>query len=364
MLRSRKIVFSGIQPTGSIHIGNYFGAIKQWVAGQDDAENIFCLVDMHALTVPQDPAALRAQILETAAVLLAAGIDPQKSRLFVQSDVCEHGELTWYLSCVASMGQLNRMTQFKEKAEEQKGEARVGLFTYPLLMAADILLYRTTHVPVGEDQKQHVELTRDVAQRFNATYEEIFVLPEPAIPKAGARIMGLDDPTKKMSKSGIGSYHAVRVLDSPDQIKKAVMSAQTDSEREIRIDPARPGVTNLLSIYMAATGSTPERAEAHFANARGYGDLKKELVEILVETLRPLRERYAELSAEPDTVGEILRNSAETVRPIARETTDRVRQAMGVGSRFYRAVSVVGVVGSGRGEANVEAGSDVGKRQS
>ena len=329
---TRKVVFSGIQPTGAIHIGNYFGAIKQWVAGQDDAENIFCLVDMHALTVPQDPAALRAQTLETATVLLAAGIDPKKSHLFVQSDVREHGELTWYLSCAASMGQLNRMTQFKEKSDAQKGEVRVGLFIYPVLMAADILLYRTTHVPVGEDQKQHIELARDIAQRFNATYGDVFVLPEPAIPPAGARIMGLDDPTKKMSKSAPGSYHAVRVLDGPDQIKKAIMSAQTDSGREIRFDPKRPGVSNLLSIYMAATGESAERAEAHFADARGYGDLKKELVDIVVETLRPLRERYAQLAADPETVRKILRQGARSIAPTARRTTDDVKHAMGVGT--------------------------------
>ncbi|BDE08224.1 tryptophan--tRNA ligase [Vulcanimicrobium alpinum] len=329
---ARPVVFSGIQPTGSIHIGNYFGAIKQWVTGQDDAENIFCLVDMHALTVPQDPAALRAQILETATVLLAAGIDPAKSRLFVQSDVREHGELTWYLSCVAAMGQLGRMTQYKEKSEAQRGEVRVGLFAYPLLMAADILLYRTTHVPVGEDQKQHIELTRDLAQRFNAAYGGVFVLPEPAIPAAGARIMGLDDPTKKMSKSVAGSYHAIRVLDPPEQIRKAVMSAQTDSGREIRIDPARPGVTNLLAIYMAASGTSAAEAEAHFAGARGYGDVKKELVDLLVETLRPLRERYAELAADPATVHELLCAGADAVRPIARATADAAKRAMGVGS--------------------------------
>ena len=329
---ARPVVFSGIQPTGSIHIGNYFGAIKQWVTGQDDAENIFCLVDMHALTVPQDPAALRAQILETATVLLAAGIDPAKSRLFVQSDVREHGELTWYLSCVASMGQLGRMTQYKEKSDAQRGEVRVGLFAYPLLMAADILLYRTTHVPVGEDQKQHIELTRDLAQRFNAAYGEVFVLPEPAIPAAGARIMGLDDPTKKMSKSAAGSYHAIRVLDPPEQIRKAVMSAQTDSGRAIRIDPARPGVTNLLAIYMAASGMSAAQAEAHFADARGYGDVKKELVDLLVETLRPLRERYAELAADPATVHALLRAGADAVRPIARATADAAKRAMGVGS--------------------------------
>jgi tryptophanyl-tRNA synthetase len=329
---ARSVVFSGIQPTGAIHIGNYFGAIKQWVSGQDDAENIFCLVNMHALTIPQDPSVLRRQTIEFAMVLLAAGIDQAKSRLFVQSHVREHGELTWYLSCAASMGQLQRMTQFKEKSEAQRGEARVGLFTYPVLMAADILLYRTTHVPVGDDQKQHVELTRDLAQRFNATYGDVFVLPEPVIPKAGARIMGLDDPTKKMSKSAPGSYHAIGVLDSPDRIKKAVMSAQTDSGREVRADPARPGITNLLAIYAAATGEGIEAAEAHFAGARGYGDVKKELVEILVETLRPLRERYAELAADPETVGELLRQGADAVRPIARKTADSAKQAMGAGS--------------------------------
>ncbi len=329
---ARAVVFSGIQPTGSIHIGNYFGAIKQWVNGQDDALNIFCLVDMHALTVPQAPEALRSQIVETATVLLAAGIDPAKSRLFVQSDVHQHGELTWYLSCIASMGQLNRMTQFKEKSETHKGEVRVGLFTYPVLMAADILLYRTTHVPVGEDQKQHIELTRDLAQRFNAAYGDVFILPQATIPKAGARIMGLDDPSKKMSKSAAGSAHAIRVLDPPDRIKKTVMSAQTDSGREIRVDPARPGVTNLLAIYMAASGATVEQAEAHFANARGYGDLKKELAEILVETLRPLRERYAELSADPSTVRDVLRRGADAVRPTAAETMTAVKHAMGVGS--------------------------------
>jgi tryptophanyl-tRNA synthetase len=329
---ARPVIFSGIQPTGAIHIGNYFGAVKQWVSGQDDgAENIFCLVNMHALTVPQEPEVLRAKTLETAMVLLAAGIDPAKSRLFVQSHVREHGELTWYLSCIASMGQMQRMTQFKEKSETQRGEVRVGLFTYPILMAADIVLYNTTHVPVGEDQKQHVELARDLVQRFNATFGDVFVLPEPTIPKAGARIMGLDDPTKKMSKSGTGSHHAIGVLDPPESIKKAIMSAQTDSGREVRADPARPGITNLLGIYAAATGATIAAAEAHFADARGYGDVKKELVEILVETLRPLRERYAELSADPATVKQLLTASADAVRPIARATADRAKAAMGIG---------------------------------
>jgi tryptophanyl-tRNA synthetase len=327
---ARPVVFSGIQPTGGIHIGNYFGAIKQWVNGQDDAENIFCLVDMHALTIPQDPAMLRAQTLETATLLIAAGID-QRSRLFVQSHIREHGELSWYLSCVASMGQMQRMTQYKEKSESQKGEARVGLFTYPILMAADILLYRTTHVPVGEDQKQHVELARDLAQRFNANYGATFVIPEPAIPKAGARIMGLDDPTKKMSKSAPGAHHSIKVLDTPEQIKKAVMSATTDSGRDVKADPERPGITNLLSMYAAATNTTIPQAEEHFANARGYGDVKRELVEILVETLRPLRERYVQLSADPATVQDILRAGADAIRPTAQKTVDDVKRAMGVG---------------------------------
>jgi len=327
---SKPVVFSGIQPTGQIHIGNYFGAVKRWAAEQDRNQNIFCLVDMHALTVPQDPAVLRAQILETAAILFAAGIDPAKSELFVQSDVAEHGELSWYLSCVASMGQLNRMTQYKEKSGTQREGARVGLFTYPLLMAADILLYRTNEVPVGADQKQHVELTRDLAERFNATFGETFVVPQPVIPPLGARIMGLDDPTKKMSKSTQNAGHAVGVLDPPDRIRKAVMSAKTDSGTEIRFDPERPGVTNLLSVYMVATGVAQDEAEAQFAG-KGYGDLKRAVAEALIEELRPLQERYRELRADDERLGAMLAASAGAIRPTARKTVDDVKRAMGVG---------------------------------
>jgi tryptophanyl-tRNA synthetase len=326
----KPIVFSGIQPTGQIHIGNYFGAVKRWAAEQDKNENIFCLVDMHALTVPQDPAVLRDKTLETAAILLAAGIDPVKSYLFVQSDIAEHGELTWYLSCVASMGQLNRMTQYKEKVEKQREGSRVGLFTYPLLMAADILLYRTNEVPVGADQKQHVELTRDLAERFNAQFGETFVVPRPVIPPVGARIMGLDDPTKKMSKSTQKAGHAVGVLDPPDVIRKAVMSAKTDSGTEIRLDPERPGVTNLLSIYMVATGSSQEDAEARF-EGKGYGDLKRTVADALIEELRPLQERYREIRADSAALNALLTASANAIRPTARETTDAVKRAMGVG---------------------------------
>ncbi len=326
----KPVVFSGIQPTGQIHIGNYFGAVRRWAAEQDAAFNIFCLVDMHAITVPQDPATLRAQIVETAAILLAAGIDPARSKLFVQSDVNEHAELAWYLNCVASMGQLNRMTQFKEKSGKQREQVRVGLYTYPLLMAADILLYKTDAVPVGADQKQHVELTRDLAERFNAAYGETFVVPHPAIAPVGARIMGLDDPTKKMSKSEQKAGHAIGVLDPPEKIRKAIMSAKTDSGSEIRIDAERPGVTNLLHIYMAATGASRDEAEARFAG-KGYGDLKKTLAEALVEELRPLQERYRELRANDDHVHALLRQSAGDIQPIARATVDDVKRAMGVG---------------------------------
>ncbi|MDB5072802.1 MAG: hypothetical protein JWM87_3913 [Candidatus Eremiobacteraeota bacterium] len=326
----KPIVFSGIQPTGQIHIGNYFGAVKRWAAEQDKYENIFCLVDMHALTVPQDPAVLRDKTFETAAILLAAGIDPAKSHLFVQSDIAEHGELAWYLSCVASMGQLNRMTQYKEKAEKQREGSRVGLFTYPLLMAADILLYRTNEVPVGADQKQHVELTRDLAERFNSTFGETFVIPQPVIPPVGARIMGLDDPTKKMSKSTQKAGHAVGVLDAPDVIRKAVMSAKTDSGTEIRFDPERPGVTNLLSIYMVATGSSQEEAEARFED-KGYGDLKRTVAEALIEELRPLQERYRELREDAAALSTLLTASANAIRPTARTTINTVKRAMGVG---------------------------------
>lgn len=326
----KPVVFSGIQPTGQIHIGNYFGAVKRWAAEQDRSENIFCLVDMHAITVPQEPAVLRDKTLETAAILLAAGIDPAKSHLFVQSDVAEHGELAWYLSGVATMGQLNRMTQYKEKAEKQREGSRVGLFTYPLLMAADILLYRTDEVPVGADQKQHVELTRDLAERFNANYGNTFVVPKPVIPPVGARVMGLDDPTKKMSKSTQKAGHAVGVLDTPDQIRKAVMSAKTDSGTEIRMDPERPGVTNLLSIYMAATGASQDAAEARF-DGKGYGDLKRTVAEALVEELRPLQERYRELRANPDALNALLTASANAIRPTARKTVEDVKRAMGVG---------------------------------
>ena len=294
----KKRVFSGIQPTGSLMIGNYLGAIKYWVAMQETYDNIFCIVDLHAITVPQDPKILKARTREVTGLLLAAGIDPARSIVIVQSHVHQHSELAWILNCFIPMGWMQRMTQFKEKAPKHKEQVSVGLFDYPALMAADILLYRTDVVPVGEDQKQHVELARDTAQRFNGIFGETFVLPEPLIPDIGARIMGLDDPTKKMSKSETAPGHAINLLDPPDAIRNKIMRSTTDSHRDVIFDESRPGINNLLTIYRAFTGQPKAEIESQFAG-KGYGDLKKALVEVVIEGLRPLQECYRELTAEP-----------------------------------------------------------------
>lgn len=323
-------VFSGIQPTGQIHLGNYLGAMKNWVDSQDRYQNIFCLVDLHAITIRQDPVALRAKIREAAGIVLAAGIDPARSVLFRQSRVPAHSELAWLLNCVASMGPLERMTQYKEKSEALREQATVGLFTYPLLMAADILLYRTDKVPVGADQKQHLELARDLAQRFNSNYGETFVVPEPLIPPVGARIMGLDDPTRKMSKSSSDQAgHAVGVLDPPDVITKKIRAAKTDSGTEIRFDEERPGVHNLLTIYQVLSGLDRARIEQRFAG-KGYGQLKGEVAEIVVEALRPLQERYQRLAADPGHLEEVLRKGAEKIEPIAQATLKKALERMGL----------------------------------
>jgi tryptophanyl-tRNA synthetase len=323
-------VFSGIQPSGQVHLGNYLGAIKNWVDSQDRYQNIFCLVDLHAITVRQDPAELRTKIREAAGILLAAGIDPARSVLFRQSHVAEHCQLAWLLNCVASMGPLERMTQYKEKSEALREQATVGLFTYPLLMAADILLYRTEKVPVGADQKQHLELARDLAQRFNSNYGETFVVPEPLIPPVGARIMGLDDPTKKMSKmSSDQGGHAVGVLDPPAVITKKFRSAKTDSGTEVRFDENRPGVHNLLTIYQVLSGLDRATIEQRFAG-KGYGQLKGEVAEVVVETLRPLQERYQRLAADPAHLDKILHDGAEKVRPIAGATLKQALERMGL----------------------------------
>lgn len=326
---TKKRVFSGIQPTGNVHIGNYLGAIKRWVASQDEYDNIFCIVDLHALTVPQERAVLRRNVRELAGILFACGIDPEKSALFVQSHVSTHSELAWILACFTPVGWLERMTQYKDKSVKQE-TVGTGLLTYPALMAADIILYDTDLVPIGDDQKQHLELTRDIVQRINHQYNsEIFKLPEPSIAQVAARIMGLDDPTKKMSKSEVGTYHAIHLLDSPDQIRAAVKRATTDSQRDIIFDENRPGVNNLLTIYESFTDMGRPDIEAHFAN-KGYADLKKELTEVLIEGLRPIQEKYKALTSDKKQLDGLLAQGAAKVRPLAERTMRRVYRKIGL----------------------------------
>ena len=325
-------VFSGVQPTGSLHLGNYVGALQQWVAQQHERDSIFCVVDLHALTVPEEvePARLREQVRSAAAIYFAVGIEPESNVVFVQSAVREHSELTWLLNCVTPLGWLYRMTQFKSKSEGRESVG-TGLLDYPVLMAADILLYDTVTVPVGEDQVQHIELTRDVAQRFNNLFGEVFVVPKAQIPTVGARVMGLDEPTVKMSKSLAVHRpgHAINLLDDPATVKKAVMSAVTDSGRELRIEHASPGVRNLLAIYQVLTKKSAEDIEAEFDGA-GYGHLKKAVVEVIVSTLEPIQARYHEYMNDRAQLEALLTGGAEKARAIADGTMRRVRDAMGV----------------------------------
>lgn len=330
-MTNKKRIFSGIQPSGNLHIGNYVGAIQNWVNSQSEYDNIFCVVDLHAITVFQDPKKLRSSIRETAGLLFACGIDPKQSILFVQSDLCAHSELTWILNCVTPMGWMQRMTQFKEKSVKQRESVNIGLFDYPALMAADILLYETDLVPVGEDQTQHVELVRNIAQRFNNIYGETFKMPKTIIPKVGARIMGLDDPTKKMSKSEEKQNHAVYLLDSPDVIINKIKRAQTDSGREIKFDESRPGVFNLLSLYQVFTRKERKEIEKHF-EGKGYGDLKKELGEVVAEGLRPVQDRYRELTKDPKHIDDLLKDGANKIRPIAEKTLQQVKHKVGLGA--------------------------------
>jgi len=325
----KKRVLSGIQPTGGLHLGNYLGAIKPWVDGQDEKENYICIVDLHAITVRQEPEVLRDSTRELAALLIAAGIDTDKTTLFVQSHVRAHTEACWLLTCVTPLGWLERMTQYKDKSTRQE-TIQTGLLTYPVLQAADILLYDPDEVPVGEDQKQHVELARDIAQRFNSVYGETFKLCQPVVPKVAARVMGLDDPTAKMSKSSTARGHAIRLTDDDGQILKAFKRAVTDSGREIEFsdDPARAGVNNLLGIYRALSGKSAEQVVADFADARGYGDLKKGVAEVVIEALSPIRERYLELIADPTALDLLLskgaRRAAEQAEPKVLEMKDRM----------------------------------------
>lgn len=329
--RTKKRVFSGMQPSAQLHLGNYLGALKQWVAHQSEKENFFCIVDLHAITLPKDPEALRSLTRDVTAVYLAAGLDPEISTIFIQSHVKEHAELAWIFNCLTPLGWLERMTQYKTKAAAQESVG-TGLLVYPTLMAADILLYDADEVPVGEDQKQHVELTRDIAQRFNFLYGDTFVVPEPVIPKSGARVMGFDEPAKKMSKSDSSVRgHAVRIIEEPDEIRYIIKRATTDSGREIVFteDPAKAGVNNLLEIYEQFTGQSRPEIEAHFATARGYGDLKKEVAEVVVEGLRPIRERYQQIMSDPGELDRLLAIGAEKARSIAAPKLDDIKQKVG-----------------------------------
>lgn len=323
----KKRILSGAQPTGNLHIGNYLGAIRNWVAFQEEYDSFFCIVNLHAITLPQDPAVLRQKTLDVARYYLAAGVDPEKATLFIQSDVPEHAELTWILSCISRMGELERMIQFKDKGKGNTERAGVGLFTYPVLMAADILLYQTDLVPVGQDQKQHLELTRDLAERFNRDFGETFKVPEPYIPPVGASIKSLQDPGRKMSKSDENLNGAIFLMDDPDIVTKKIKRAVTDSGTTIEFDEARPAITNLLSIYQLLTDKTPEESVANF-EGKGYGHFKTELAEVVAEFLRPFQERVKQFDDE--TLLSILKPGAEKARSVASETLKTVYQRMGI----------------------------------
>ena len=324
-----KRVFSGVQPTGNIHLGNYLGALKQFVELQDDHECIYCIVDMHAITVPQDPKELRKHILDVAALYLAVGVDPKKSIVFVQSDIPGHAELSWILTCNSYTGELSRMTQFKDKSKN-KESAPTGLFSYPVLMAADILLYDTDIVPVGNDQKQHIELCRDIAIRINNKYKKTFVVPDGRFLKEGARIMALDDPTKKMSKSAENVHSRISLLDEPSKIKKSIMKATTDSDGVVRFDVEnKPGISNLLNIYSVLSGMSVPELETKY-EGKGYGDFKKDLVEVVVEALAPIKERYEEIRHSDELI-EILKDGAVRADAIAQKTMKRVKENFGLG---------------------------------
>lgn len=323
-----KVVFSGIQPSGDFHIGNYIGAIRQWVKNQEDGLNIFCIVDMHAITVPQDPKVLQEKTLDLAAVILAAGIDPDKSILFIQSHNPDHANLAWVLNCMATTGQLERMTQFKDKSDG-KESVSMGLFDYPVLMAADILLYDTTEVPVGEDQKQHVELTRDLAQRFNHNFGDTFVLPNAVIPKIGGRVMSLIDPTKKMSKSDANRNSAVYLLDSREEVESKIMSATTDSEAGVRYDwGGKPGISNLLEIYSQFAGEEVSKTEDRFKNGASYKVLKQSTAEVVNDFLKPFQEKYKNIR-ESNNLNTVLNAGAEKARKMSETKLREVYKKVG-----------------------------------
>ena len=323
----RPRVFSGIKPTGEVHLGNLLGALRHWVDDQHRADSLYCVVDLHALTIPQDPAVLRDTSLTLAQLLLSVGLDPEVCTLFVQSHVAEHTELAWVMECTASFGELSRMTQFKDKSAKAEFVSG-GLFTYPALMASDILLYDTDLVPVGDDQRQHLELTRDVAIRFNSRYGDTFVVPEATVPAVGARVMDLQAPTNKMSKSDESPQGTVLLTDPPEVVTRKFKRAVTDTETEVRFDPeAKPGVSNLLTILGACTGRSPEEAAAGYTQ---YGPLKADTADAVVEVLRPVQARFAELRADPAATAALLAIGADKARSVAGPTLERAREALGL----------------------------------
>ena len=337
MPNKKKIIFSGTAPSGNIHIGNYLGAIKQWAELQNTGEyqNIFCVVDEHAITTPQDPTKLRSKILEVFTLYLALGIDPEKSIIFVQSHVPEHSELNWILSTITPVGELERMTQFKDKSQKQKS-VPAGLLNYPVLMAADILLYKTNLVPIGEDQLQHIELTRTIARKFNSTFGETFAIPEPFLNKEGKRIMGLDDPSKKMSKSAENPKNYIALLDSLETIREKIKAAVTDSDSEIKYDEQnKPAVSNLLTVYSLFSGLPADRQGKKISElekeyeSKNYSVFKNDLAEIIIEGLSPIQKKYKELSANPDYIKKVLRDGAEKAKTIAAQTMAEVRSKIG-----------------------------------
>lgn len=326
-MNSLKRIFSGVQPSGNLHVGNYLGAIKNWVELQDQYESIFCVVDLHAITVPQDPETLRKKTIEIAKIYLAAGIDPKKSKIFIQSQVAEHSELAWILNTIAKMSELDKMTQFKDKSQKSGREsAAVGLYDYPVLMAADILLYDTQVVPVGEDQKQHVELARDLAKRFNQKFGETFIVPEVHIRKEGMRVMGLDDPMKKMSKSAASEYNYISLLDDAETVRRKIKKAVTDSGSEIVYSEDKPALRNLINIYSSFSGKSPQEIEKMYAG-KGYGDFKTDLAEVVIGFLTPFQERFHALSDE-DAM-KILEEGAEKVRLLAKAKLNEVKKKVG-----------------------------------
>jgi len=324
-------IFSGIQPTGRKHLGNYVGAIRQWVVGQDRGQAIHCIVDLHAITVPYEPSELTTTVLDTSALLMAAGLDPDRCLLFRQSDVREHTELCWLLTPVTAYGELSRMTQFKEKSAQQKDFVSTGIFFYPVLQAADVLAYQTNEVPVGEDQKQHVELMRDIAQRFNSRFGETFVVPEHRVPAVAARIMDLQQPEMKMSTTGSSELGAVFMLDRPDDIRRKFRSAVTDSGREIVRGPDKPGISNLIDIMAAVREVEPDEIEKEYVDAEGYAGLKQDVGEAVVDLFAPIQERYAEIRPDEKAIAEVLATGADRARAISSETVRLVRERMGLG---------------------------------